>query len=210
MSRPNGLKEGKSICTSFAGTTWTQITLVSASSYRICVVNLLLPFKFCKGPDFHETKTGGDCHLSVNVSIGRSKRFGPAVHALSPVGLRDPIGRSPPVRPKCLGTSKEMLSRSAIKPFVQGLHEHGKSFCTPKMLLLFSVAQSCPTLATPWTVAHQAPLSMGFSRQDTGVGCHALLQGIFLIQGSNLRLPHCRQILYRLSHQGHPPQRRYN
>ena len=30
----------------------------------------------------------------------------------------------------------------------------------------------------------------------TGVGCHALLQGIFLTQGSNLGLLHCRQILY--------------
>ena len=28
------------------------------------------------------------------------------------------------------------------------------------------VAQSCLTLVTPWTVAHQAPLSMGFSRQE--------------------------------------------
>ena len=28
------------------------------------------------------------------------------------------------------------------------------------------VAQSCPTLWTPWTVAHQAPLSMGFSRRE--------------------------------------------
>ena len=28
------------------------------------------------------------------------------------------------------------------------------------------VAKSCPPLATPWTVAHQAPLSMGFSRQE--------------------------------------------
>ena len=27
-------------------------------------------------------------------------------------------------------------------------------------------AKSCPTLATPWTVARQAPLSMGFSRQE--------------------------------------------
>ena len=27
------------------------------------------------------------------------------------------------------------------------------------------VIQSCPTLATPWTAAHQAPPSMGFSRQ---------------------------------------------
>ena len=28
------------------------------------------------------------------------------------------------------------------------------------------VTESCPTLATSWTVAHQAPLSMGFSRQE--------------------------------------------
>ena len=28
------------------------------------------------------------------------------------------------------------------------------------------VAQSCPNLVTPWTVAHQAPPSMGFSRQE--------------------------------------------
>ena len=28
------------------------------------------------------------------------------------------------------------------------------------------VAKLCPTLATPWTIAHQAPLSMGFSRQE--------------------------------------------
>ena len=28
------------------------------------------------------------------------------------------------------------------------------------------VAQLCPTLCDPWTVAHQAPLSMGFSRQE--------------------------------------------
>ena len=28
------------------------------------------------------------------------------------------------------------------------------------------VAQSRPTLATPWAAARQAPLSMGFSRQE--------------------------------------------
>ena len=28
------------------------------------------------------------------------------------------------------------------------------------------VAKSCPTLGIPWTVAHQAPLSVGFSRQE--------------------------------------------
>ena len=35
--------------------------------------------------------------------------------------------------------------------------------------------------------------------KNTGVGCCSLLQGIFLTQGSNLDLPHCRQILYCLS-----------
>ena len=38
---------------------------------------------------------------------------------------------------------------------------------------------------TPWTVAHQAPLSMGFSRQEYWGLCHGLLQGIFPTQGSN-------------------------
>ena len=39
------------------------------------------------------------------------------------------------------------------------------------------VAKSCLTLATPWTVACQAPLSMGFYRQKYwNVGCHFLLQ----------------------------------
>ena len=38
------------------------------------------------------------------------------------------------------------------------------------------------SVSIPWTVAHQAPLSMGFSRQE--------FQGIFLTQGSNLYLLH--------------------
>ena len=40
--------------------------------------------------------------------------------------------------------------------------------------------------------------------KNTGVGCHAFLQGIFLTQGSNPGLPHCRWIPYHLSHQGSP------
>ena len=38
--------------------------------------------------------------------------------------------------------------------------------------------------------------------KNTGVGCHALLQGILPTQGSNPGLPHCRPILYHLCHQG--------
>ena len=45
----------------------------------------------------------------------------------------------------------------------------------------------------------------GFLGKNTGVGCYALLQGIFPTQGSNLHLLYllpCRWILYPLSHQG--------
>ena len=38
------------------------------------------------------------------------------------------------------------------------------------------VAQSCPTLCDPWTVAHQAPPPMGFSRQEYWSGLLFLLQ----------------------------------
>ena len=41
--------------------------------------------------------------------------------------------------------------------------------------------------------------------KDTGVGCHALLQGIFRTQELNPGLWLCRKILYRLSHQGSRP-----
>ena len=40
--------------------------------------------------------------------------------------------------------------------------------------------------------------------KNTGVGSHSLLQGVFLIQGSNLGPLHCGKILYFLSHQESP------
>ena len=40
--------------------------------------------------------------------------------------------------------------------------------------------------------------------QNTGVGSHSLLQGIFPTQGLNPGFPHYRQILYQLSHKGSP------
>ena len=52
----------------------------------------------------------------------------------------------------------------------------------------------------PWTVACQAPLSI----LDTGMGCHSLLQSLFLIQGPNPGLPHRGEILYHLNHHGSP------
>ena len=57
--------------------------------------------------------------------------------------------------------------------------------------------------ATPWTVAHQAPPSMGFSRQEYWSGLPFPSPGNLLDTGVvNLGLLHCWWILYHLSHQG--------
>ena len=57
---------------------------------------------------------------------------------------------------------------------------------------------------TPWTAAHQAPLSTGFSRQEYWSRLPCPPPGDLPTQGSNPCLPHCRQIHYHLSHQGRP------
>ena len=62
------------------------------------------------------------------------------------------------------------------------------------------VAQSCLTLGDP----HGLYSPWNSPGQSTGVGSLSLLQGIFPNQGLNPGLPHCRQILYQLSHKGSP------
>ena len=62
-----------------------------------------------------------------------------------------------------------------------------KCLCYAMLLLLLSHVSRVQLCATPKTAAHQAPLSLGFSRQEhCGVGCHFLLQ----YSGSNLLRVH--------------------
>ena len=65
---------------------------------------------------------------------------------------------------------------------------------------------SCSVVSSSWR-PHGLQLGgllcpWGFARQEYWSGFPCLLQGNFPIQGSNLGLPHCRWILYQLSHQG--------
>ena len=74
-----------------------------------------------------------------------------------------------------------------------------------QFLLCFCIL-SLPWLVTIWicplwTIAHQAPLSMGFSRLEYWSGLPFPSPGIFPTQGSNPGLQHCRQTLYHLGHQ---------
>ena len=63
------------------------------------------------------------------------------------------------------------------------------------------VAQLCPTLCNPVDCS-PASLLCPWDTQGKEMGCYFLLLGIFLTQGLNAGLLHCRQILYHLSHQG--------
>ena len=62
---------------------------------------------------------------------------------------------------------------------------------------------------TPWTVAHQAPLSLGFSRQEHW-SCHFLLQSIFSTRGSNLGLLHQQAESLLPEPLGSPTRQGYN
>ena len=70
------------------------------------------------------------------------------------------------------------------------------------MMMEWSCSVVYDSLQSHWLypIRHLRPWN--FPGNSTGVSCHFLLQGIILTQGSNPGLPHCRQTLYHLSHQG--------
>ena len=133
---------------------------------------------------------------------------------------------NPPHQPPHLGSSDcslsiPLLSMTQAVTTTSGLiGEHGNGFlpdnfspslghmCVCVCVCVCVCALSCfhhaQLLATLWTVAHQTPLSMEFSMQEYWSGLPFPSPGIFLTQGSNPGLLHCRQILYHLSHQGSP------
>ena len=70
---------------------------------------------------------------------------------------------------------------------------------------IFLVIQSCPTLCIPMDYSPPDSSVHGDSPgKNNRVGCHVLCQGIFPNQRLNPGFPHCRQVLYCLSHQGSP------
>ena len=92
-----------------------------------------------------------------------------------------------------------------IRPVSQGLAWLFMQISQMLIYYLCLVAQSCLTLCNSMDCSPPGSSVHGDSPgKSTGVGSHALLQGIFPTRGSNPGLPHCRRILYCLSHQGSP------
>ena len=70
-------------------------------------------------------------------------------------------------------------------------------------------AQSCPTLATQWTVARQAPLSMGFSRQECWSGLLLASPGDLPDPGIKSRSPALQAYSLLMDLQAKPTERYY-
>ena len=97
--------------------------------------------------------------------------------------------------PICINPTPERSDETA-----HDFSTHRKDFF---FLFMCLVTQSCPTLCNPMDCSPPSFSVHGDSPgKNTGVGCHAFLQGIFPTQRLNPGLPHWRWILYWLSHQG--------
>ena len=122
---------------------------------------------------------------------------------------QDPVTPFPnfqkPWHPPNPWTLDAMLNEvRAVEVCVAQLTEISFPIICHKVTQWSEVAQSCLSLWDTWAVAYQAPPSMGFSRQEYWSGLPFPSPRIIPTQGSNPGLPHCRQTLYPLSHQGSP------
>ena len=122
-----------------------------------------------------------------------------AAISLSPFGLQHPtVGQHdlPPQPAPTWHGHRPVLSHprnEQVRKKREG--EEGRERQKGEVIFIIAVlsrsvlSNSLWLFVTSWTVACQAPLSMGFfSGKNTGMGCHFLFHGIFLTQGSNLQL----------------------
>ena len=101
--------------------------------------------------------------------------------------------------------NENRLLPETLSKNINGHHLNTVAACNVDNAVLCLVTHQCPTLCDPMDCSPPGSSVHGDSPgKNTGVGCHALLQGIFPTQGSNPHLLHCRRILYRLSLQGSP------
>ena len=82
--------------------------------------------------------------------------------------------------------------------------EPAGDFTPPCRKPMRTVAQSRPALCAPWLHPSRVLCPWDFPEENTRAGCHSLLQGISLTQGSNPRLLHWHVDSLPRSHQGSP------
>ena len=95
---------------------------------------------------------------------------------------------------------KEITFKDADEPLLMRWRPYEQNLRCPGEEGRWKLLSRVQLFVIPWTI-YSPWNSPG---QNTGVGSLSLLQGIFPTQGSNPDLPHCRQILYQLSHKRSP------
>ena len=129
----------------------------------------------------------------------------PGIERVSPALANEFFTTEPPGKPSLTVQAQAKKQTFPFSPELQYSHLYPPDLIIAHPYVLCLVAQSCPTLcdhmdcSSPGTSVHD-----DYPGKNTGVGSHALLQGIFPTQGSNPGLLHCRKILYCLSHQRSP------
>ena len=83
-----------------------------------------------------------------------------------------------------------------------------KAFYLKPFTYMFPLESESRSVVSNSLRPHGLHSPWNFQGQDTGVGSLPLLQGMLPTRGSNPGLPHCRRILYQLSHRGSPTIRR--
>ena len=123
---------------------------------------------------------------------------------------------SPSSSPFSQGSNSPLVSSPWWRLHDQSVHalHHHHPHCLCPGWAAAPLTISGPVLCCAWSLSRVqlfvTPRTVGSSvhgdspGKNTGVGCHALLQRIFPMQGSNPALPCCRRILYHLNHQGTP------
>ena len=183
----------------------------------------MLSFFIFPFPPLHNSFKSGDClaprrrkHLGCSIwnckDLHRSWLVGQSLWAtMESTNSRD----SRPLLPAAPTSQPERHFSPAFARTALSEHISAELYVPPAFSLfhsglfpcvhVWSVTQSCLTLETPWTIAHQAPLSMGFPRQEYWSGLpFSLLQGNFPTQGLNPRLLRWQAGSLPLSHQGRP------
>ena len=84
------------------------------------------------------------------------------------------------------------------------IHCHSQYNSAPSALFYIESESESHSVVSDSLQPHRLYSPWNSQCQNTGVGGLSFLQGIFPTQGSNPGLPHCRWILYQLSHKGSP------
>ena len=108
------------------------------------------------------TSSSFGSHLGTEAGAQMLSEWNQAVGSLS---IQVSAFPNPYASPYLSAPSRYISSHIGPTIFISTVFKQNASMDT-KDLCCCLVAKLCPTLATPWTVTHQAPLFMGFSRQE--------------------------------------------